>query len=95
MCKEQSDHIIFRYLIRFINVGDMYTWKGYFLATSMFLTTLVRAVVSQQHSKYNLTAAMQSRAALQAAIYRKVKIFNTISPELYGIIVPYYAIIIM
>lgn len=55
-----------------MNGGDAHTWKGYFLAVSMFLTTLVSAVITQQHSKYNFTAAMQAYAALQAAIYRKV-----------------------
>ncbi len=64
----------FSYIISFVETSEELKWKGYLYAVLMLLVTILRGVINQQHFMGKLTVGLRIRSALNAAVYRKVKI---------------------
>uniref|UniRef100_A0A1I8HV06 ABC-type glutathione-S-conjugate transporter n=1 Tax=Macrostomum lignano TaxID=282301 RepID=A0A1I8HV06_9PLAT len=58
-------------LILFIQNGDPYEWRGYFLAVALFLVALFKTFIFQQYYHGTYTTGMRLRTAVIAAVYRK------------------------
>ena len=62
----------FSYLITFVESGDPFVWRGYLYAALLFVITILRGIVQQQHMYGKFSIGMRIRSTLNAAVYRKV-----------------------
>ena len=60
------------YLITFVESEDPFVWRGYLYAILMFVLTIIRGMIQQQHFFGKFVTGMRVRSALNAAVYRKV-----------------------
>ena len=65
-----------RALIGLIENPDSYAWQGYFLSFAMFATSVATCLCVNHHFNGCYVAGLRTRAALTAAIYRKVNHFR-------------------
>ncbi|CAH1780875.1 unnamed protein product [Owenia fusiformis] len=72
-------------LISFVQNRDPFVWKGYLYASLLFLLSIGRALVSQQHFLGKITTGMRVRSALTAAIYRKALKLSNNSRKKYSL----------
>lgn len=62
----------FRVLLQFIQSGDIFSWKGYFIAAMMFLFNVAKTVVQQAFMYHAFNAGMHLKTVVTAMVYRKV-----------------------
>eukprot|EP00106_Octopus_bimaculoides_P021554 XP_014788996.1 PREDICTED: multidrug resistance-associated protein 1-like [Octopus bimaculoides] len=70
--------IMLRYLIEFIETGNVFAWKGYTLAVGMLFVSMVVTIFSHQNYHIGMRTGIRVQKSIIAAIYEKSL---TIKPE--------------
>ena len=68
----------FREFITFINTPEESAWKGFVLAAGLYFATTTKSLLCQQWIHRIVMVGINARAAIVAAIYKKVGSFKTI-----------------
>ncbi|XP_036402430.1 canalicular multispecific organic anion transporter 1-like [Megalops cyprinoides] len=67
---------LLKVMISFTQDPSIYVWKGYTCAVLLLLVTILQSMFLQQYSQRCFVLAMQVRAALTAAVYKKALVMS-------------------
>lgn len=64
-----------RLIIEYVQRRDTFLWEGYFLASVLFVTSVLKTLGMVHHQDAGQLLSLRANSALTSAIYRKVGLY--------------------